>query len=165
MLTQLVGLCGMDKWKEAEQYFPKVHRAITKNGKYNVPTPLTYIQKCLTERGYKATAPAYAKTTTTATAKEPTNAQMVEFFINRGIEIYKVKQVQKKEGRNVPTDDDVGGSTETSAEKIRIAPEKLYPAYSRSWVEFSISWVAYFWHQIAASLVEECSNTFGISLA
>lgn len=96
MLTQLVGLCGMDKWKEAEQYFPKVHRAITKNGKYNVPDPLTYIQKCLTERGYKATAPAYAKTTTTATAKEPTNAQMVEFFINRGIEIYKDKQAQKK---------------------------------------------------------------------
>lgn len=99
MFMQLVGLCGLDRWKEAEQYFPKVHRAMTQDGKYEkVPDPLIYIQKCLTEHGYKPVVPVYAKKTTPATApaKEPTNAQMVEFFINRGIDRYKEKQEQKR---------------------------------------------------------------------
>lgn len=59
MLQQLIALCGLGRWKESQQYFPKVHRAITENGKYLVPPEVKYIQSELTKRGYPPTTPKY----------------------------------------------------------------------------------------------------------
>ncbi|MCH5311418.1 MAG: leucine-rich repeat domain-containing protein [Prevotella sp.] len=93
MMLQLVGLCGMDRWKEAEQYFPKVHRAVTANGKYLVPDELTYVKNCLTQRGYKPIVPNYKSSTR---EREPSNAEVFQLFFKRGLEIHQERKERKR---------------------------------------------------------------------
>ena len=81
MKSQLMALCGLGRWKEAEQYFPKVHRVVSGNGKYEVPDEIYYIQSELVKRGYNPTTPKYGG--------KSDNEEMVEFFFKRGLELYK----------------------------------------------------------------------------
>lgn len=94
MTMQLVALCGLGEWKKAADYFPKVHRAVTENGKYDVPRELTYMQEVINENGYKAVAPTYPKGQ--AKAKSSNVNGLVQFFIDRGVEYYERKQAQKR---------------------------------------------------------------------
>lgn len=73
---QLAALCGLGRWKEAASYFPKVHRAVTDNGVYAVPSELTYIQTAINNHGYKAVAPTYTK----ASAKKSGSGSWTELF-------------------------------------------------------------------------------------
>ena len=84
MMQQLIALCGLGRWKDAERYFPKVHRAITENGKYLVPDEVYYIQSELTKRGYNPITPKYG-----AGSEKSDTEEMVEFFFKRGLELYK----------------------------------------------------------------------------
>ena len=84
MMQQLIALCGLGRWEEAERYFPKVHRAITENGKYLVPDEVYYIQSELTKRGYNPITPKYG-----AGSEKSDTEEMVEFFFKRGLELYK----------------------------------------------------------------------------
>ncbi|MDE6553394.1 MAG: leucine-rich repeat domain-containing protein [Muribaculaceae bacterium] len=105
---QLAALCGLERWKEAAEYFPKVHRAVTENGKYyqeKLPYEITYMQDAINEHGYKAVAPTYKKATSKKTnVKSSDNESLIQFFmeaaINAGIEHYKAKK-RKKEAREL----------------------------------------------------------------
>ena len=90
--VQLAALCGLGRWKEAGSYFPKVHRGATENGKYPVPRELTYMQKEIQKRGFKAVTPTYAKK---SSAKQSDNSDLIDFFVSGAIEA-GVKHYEKK---------------------------------------------------------------------
>ena len=108
MAVQLAALCGTERWKEAASYFPKVHRAVTANGKYIVPSELDYMQKAINAHGYKAVAPTYqankpkggSKSSKASQASSDSNGSLIEFFtdkaIKAGIERYQRKKAEKE---------------------------------------------------------------------
>lgn len=75
---QLAALCGLERWKEAASYFPKVHRSVTANGVYGVPYELEYMQDAINKHGYKAIAPKYTKTA--ARKGNSGGSSLIEFF-------------------------------------------------------------------------------------
>lgn len=91
---QLVGLCGQGKWAEAAKYFPKVHKAVTDNGKYAVPRELIYMQEVINEHGQNAVAPKYPKAKKSSKAGD--YSPLVDFFIQKGEEYYERRQAQKR---------------------------------------------------------------------
>ena len=99
---QLAALCGLERWKEAAAYFPKVHRAVTDNGQYlNVPYEITYMQNAINEHGYKAVAPTYKKATSKKSSAKSSsdNGSLIQFFmeaaVDAGIDHYKKKKREK----------------------------------------------------------------------
>lgn len=59
MSMQLACLCGLERWKDAAAYFPKVYGAVTENGTWGVPSELVYMQNKINEHGFKAVKPTY----------------------------------------------------------------------------------------------------------
>ncbi len=101
---QLAALCGLERWKEAAEYFPKVHRAVTENGKYLEPNELKYMQTAINQHGFKAVAPSYAQKTSkgkaSAKSSGKSNGSLLEFFVDRaikaGVRHYENKKAEKR---------------------------------------------------------------------
>lgn len=111
---QLAALCGLERWKEAAEYYPTVCRIIRKYSEYNqgeLPYEMTYMQKAINDHGYKAVTPAFGTSSKTskgkkqsASAKSKDDDSLLQFFmeaaINAGVEHYKEKK-RKKEAQEM----------------------------------------------------------------